>query len=134
MLLKFIYSEKATEFSEIFTLLLTGTTWDKSKVKILQNFMTFSEYKNFTKGKEKLRAYCFQYIYCGSRKVWGLQLWFLWGTCQICHPVYQTIFRRAQQCSIYSMDWVRKLTYPLSLFWVVHDISTVSKFRDPKFV
>ena len=32
---------------EIFTLLLTGTTYDKSKVKILQNFVAFSEYFNF---------------------------------------------------------------------------------------
>ena len=47
-LLKFIYSEKATKFCEIFTLLLTGTTQDKSKVKISQNFVTFSEYMNFT--------------------------------------------------------------------------------------
>ena len=31
---KFIYSEKATKFCKIFTLLLTGTTYDKSKVKI----------------------------------------------------------------------------------------------------
>ena len=46
--LKFIYSEKATKFCEIFTLLLTGTTYDKSKVEILQNFVAFSEYKNFT--------------------------------------------------------------------------------------
>ena len=29
---KFIYSKKATKFCEISTLLLTGTTWDKSKV------------------------------------------------------------------------------------------------------
>ena len=40
---KFIYSEKATKFCEIFTLLLTGT-----KVKISQNFVAFSEYMNFT--------------------------------------------------------------------------------------
>ena len=46
-LLKFIYSEKATKFCEIFPLLLTGTTWDKSKGKILQNFVAFSEYMNF---------------------------------------------------------------------------------------
>ena len=45
--LKFIYSEKATKFCEIFTLLLTGTTCDKSKVKISQNFVAFSEYMNF---------------------------------------------------------------------------------------
>ena len=47
MLLKFIYSEKAKQFCEIFTLLLTGTTWDKSKVKISPNFVAFSEYMNF---------------------------------------------------------------------------------------
>ena len=45
---KFIYSEKNTKFCEIFTLLLTGTTQDKSKVKISQNFVAFSEYINFT--------------------------------------------------------------------------------------
>ena len=45
--LKFIYSEKATEFCEIFTLLLTVCTVVKSKVKISQNFVAFSEYMNF---------------------------------------------------------------------------------------
>ena len=44
---KFIYSEKATKFCEIFTFLLTGTTLDKSKVQISQNFVAFSEYMNF---------------------------------------------------------------------------------------
>ena len=41
--LKFIYSEKATNFCEIFTLLLTGITQDKIKVKFSQNFVAFSE-------------------------------------------------------------------------------------------
>ena len=45
--LKFIYSEKATKFCEISTLILTDTTWDKSKVEVLQTFVTFSEYMNF---------------------------------------------------------------------------------------
>ena len=40
---KFIYSEKATKFCEIFTLLLTVCTV-KSKAKISQNFVAFSEY------------------------------------------------------------------------------------------
>ena len=44
---KFIYSEKATKFCKIFTLLLSVCTVDKSKVKILQNFLAFSEYMNF---------------------------------------------------------------------------------------
>ena len=47
--LKVIYSEKATQFCEISTLLLTGTTLDKSKVEISQNFVAFSEYMNFKK-------------------------------------------------------------------------------------
>ena len=46
--LKFIYSEKATKFCEIFTLLLTTVHKVKRKVKILQNFVTFSEYMNCT--------------------------------------------------------------------------------------
>ena len=43
--LKFIYSEKTTNFCEIFTLLLSYVVPVKSKVKILA---AFSEYMNFT--------------------------------------------------------------------------------------
>ena len=46
--LKFIYSEKATTFCEIFTLLLTECTVVKNKMKISQNFVAFSEYMKFT--------------------------------------------------------------------------------------
>ena len=45
---KFIYSEKATTFFEISTLLLTVV---KSKLEISLNFVAFSEYMNFTKRK-----------------------------------------------------------------------------------
>ena len=45
--LKFIYSEKATKFCEIFALLLSYVVPVKSKVKISQNFVAFSEYMNF---------------------------------------------------------------------------------------
>ena len=45
--LKFIYSEKATKFCEILTLLLATVHTVKSKVKISQNFEAFSEYMNF---------------------------------------------------------------------------------------
>ena len=45
----YINSENATKFCEIFTLLLSYVVPVKSKVKILQNFMVFSEYMNFTK-------------------------------------------------------------------------------------
>ena len=44
---KFIYSEKAIEFWEIFPLLLTVCTVVKRKEKISQNFVAFSEYMNF---------------------------------------------------------------------------------------
>ena len=47
--LKFIYSEKATKFWKIFTLLLTVCAVVKSKVKISQNLGAFSEYMNFKK-------------------------------------------------------------------------------------
>ena len=52
-MVKFIYSEKATKFCEILTLLLTVCTVVKSKVEISQNFVLFSEYMNFTMGKKK---------------------------------------------------------------------------------
>ena len=47
-LVKFIYSEKATKFCEISTLILSVCTVDKSKVEILQKFVAFSEYRNST--------------------------------------------------------------------------------------
>ena len=46
--LKFIYSEKATKFCEIFPLLLSYVVPVKSKWKISQNFVAFSEYMNFS--------------------------------------------------------------------------------------
>ena len=46
---KFIYSEKATKLCEISTLLLSYVVPVKSKVEILQNFVAFSVYMNFSK-------------------------------------------------------------------------------------
>ena len=46
--LKFIYSEKATKCCEISTLDLSYVVTVKSTVEILQNFVAFSEYMNFT--------------------------------------------------------------------------------------
>ena len=43
-----MYSEKATKLCKIFPLLLTVCTVVKSKRKISQNFVAFSEYMNFT--------------------------------------------------------------------------------------
>ena len=42
----------AAKFCEIFTLFLTGTTYDKIKMKTLQNFVAFSEYMNFNRNVE----------------------------------------------------------------------------------
>ena len=46
---KFMCSEKATKFCEISTLLLSYVVPVKGKVEILQNFVAFSEYMNFTR-------------------------------------------------------------------------------------
>ena len=51
--IKFIYSEKAIQFCEIFTSLLTTVHTVKSKVKISQNFVAFSEYMNFITARKK---------------------------------------------------------------------------------
>ena len=45
---KFIYSEKATKFCEIFPILLTTVHTVKCKGNILKKFVAFSEYMNFT--------------------------------------------------------------------------------------
>ena len=46
-IVKFMYSEKATKFCEISTLLFTKLHTVKSKAEISQNFVAFSEYMNF---------------------------------------------------------------------------------------
>ena len=46
-MLEFMYSEKATKFCEISTLLFSYVLLVKSKVEILQNVVAFSEYINF---------------------------------------------------------------------------------------
>ena len=45
--IKFIYSEKATNFCEISTVDLSYVVTVKSTVEISQNFVAFSEYMNF---------------------------------------------------------------------------------------
>ena len=49
---KFIYSEKATKFCKISTLLLTTVHTVKRKVEILQKFVAFSDYMNFMWGQK----------------------------------------------------------------------------------
>ena len=45
--LKFIYSEKATKFCKISTLLLSYVMPVKSNVEVSKNYVAFSEYMNF---------------------------------------------------------------------------------------
>ena len=47
VLVKFIYSEKATNFWEISTVDLSYAVTVKSTVEMLQNFVVFSEYMKF---------------------------------------------------------------------------------------
>ena len=61
---KFIYSEKTTKFCEIFTLLLSYVVPVKSKVKISQNFVAFSEYMNFTSLKPVVVNYSNWQSFC----------------------------------------------------------------------
>ena len=65
--LKFIYSEKATKFCGILTLLLTAVHTVKSKAKISQNFVAFSEYMDFKNILENL-----SFVVC-----WGVGGWWI---------------------------------------------------------
>ena len=49
VVLKFIYSEKATKFCNISTVDLSYVVTVKPTVEISQNFVAFSEYMNFNK-------------------------------------------------------------------------------------
>ena len=92
---KFIYSEKATTFRKIFTLLLSYVVTVKSKVEIWQNFVAFSEYLNFTNQISKLMSIIWKtflvFLYMID-KSWGLDQYSLWGnritiTVQIIGPI-----------------------------------------------
>ena len=69
MYVKFVYSEKATKFFEIFPLLLSAVHTDKSKGKISQNFVAFSEYMNFTVNTTECSKASFQKK---AKKIGGL--------------------------------------------------------------
>ena len=65
-IIKFIYSEKATKFCEIFTLLLTTVHTVKCKVNVLQNFVAISDYANFTMVCYIILSFVLRYIYWPS--------------------------------------------------------------------
>ena len=60
--LKFIYSEKATKFCKISSLLLTGTTLDKSNVEISKLFVAFSDYMNCITDNDSITFFYFFFI------------------------------------------------------------------------
>ena len=73
LVVKFIYSEKATEFWDISTLDLSNVVTVKSTVEISQNFVAFSEYMNFTKkglAKGKIKA-----NFCNVVKIFISSFW-----------------------------------------------------------
>ena len=69
--LKFIYSEKATKFCEISTLLLSYVVPVKCKVDILKNFVAFSEYMSFNSSNVPTIVY--QWFWDFS--LWKLYFW-----------------------------------------------------------
>ena len=73
--IKFEYSEKAAKFCKISTLLLFTVHTDKSKVKILQDFVAFSEYMNFNLPFfwSKVHQMCPNSNNCNSLKIWFKQ-------------------------------------------------------------
>ena len=79
--LKLVYYEKAKKFCEIFPLLLATAHTDKSKGKILQNFVAFSEYMNFTQKYVHDRS-CWIHLFSldldGGNQVNSVKLRLLW--------------------------------------------------------
>ena len=70
-LLKFIYSEKATKFFEVITLLLSYVVPVKSKVKISQNFVALLRiYELYNGARTEIQNF-FLFISGG---------WLLWST------------------------------------------------------
>ena len=66
-------SEKAPKFCKIFTLLLSYVEPVKSKFKISQNFVAFSEYMNFIYcTKEKINK---KFPLIQRRKTMGKKIW-----------------------------------------------------------
>ena len=72
--LKFICSEKATNFCEISTLRLSYVVPVKSKLEISQNFVAFSEYMNFNFGKTPSWSLSLNLYYCGHTISWRIML------------------------------------------------------------
>ena len=84
-MVKFMYSEKAIKFCEISTLLLSYVVLVKSKVKILQNFVAYSEYMNFMKSQGWLVIWETLYICTKNNYLWNLRLFFVLPAYSLVH-------------------------------------------------
>ena len=89
-IIKFIYSEKATNFCEISTIDLSYVVTVQSKVGISQNFVAFLEYMNFKQNRTKWG----KYFTCQRRLAWG------------CITVIPRII--CHNCSIMKIYWQHK--------------------------
>ena len=90
--IKFIHSEKAKKFCKIFNLLLTGNTQDKSKMKISQNHVAFSEYMNFN-----------------TEQLLSARLWQFDQTRKLCKASYHAYNHKGQFCNIYLVKEQQKV-------------------------
>ena len=79
--LKFIYSEKATKFCDIFPLRLTTVHTVKSKGNISQKIVAFSEYMNFTKLRQCVAIETYLFWVWGRYSLTLLILWIVTITC-----------------------------------------------------
>ena len=111
-LVKFIYSEKATKCFEIFTLLLFYVVPFKSKVKISQNFVAFSEYMNFTFWcEENSYGLCFETI--ATQKVHFFLLFRPFGAIMMPIPVITIILMLAIKIRSYRYNVVVHPNLPI---------------------
>ena len=121
--LKFIYSEKATKFCEIVPLLLTTVHTVKSKGKISQNFVAFSEYMNFnmTLKAKKRRKIPYVYFFLVKKSPPSMEF--------ICiQTSYCNLFTVSAKKSAETAEWIQKKYVSIALSWTVQYYSINGKW------
>ena len=86
---KFIYSEKVKIFCKIFPLLFTVCTVVKSKGKISQNFVAFSEYMNFNTAKKMIFELGFLGSNCVHLMKFKVEQRSVIYMCKLCQALFQ---------------------------------------------
>ena len=103
-----MHSEKATKFCKIFTLLLSNVVPGKSKVKISQNFVAFSEYMNFTYIPFICKLPCHQNHLCmwssGSHLIGTMHLRTLRTYCKMNKTPW---FEAKRTKLVYGKEWIK---------------------------